>query len=531
MNSLGARSFLQKYPVEIIFTLLYISMAAVLNLQFLEGSNINTVIAGHDEYIAVKEVYSILNPLSWKHFVLAIIAGDVIFYGRIMFYTDALLAWIPFKIWGVTGMVYAVRMVHSMCVLAGLIILANTFLKDKLHKALFYISSGAVIYSVYFIMMPKPEPMQLLVLALFLYFFRKNDWSFGRHFILLGIAFGLKFNVLLLLPFVFLIPFLKRGIPVRGKNLIGAIKSMGFFLGGLAIAIPCLLLSPLKPIYIQSYLHETFGGTGKSYDDMSITVFVWLKQGFGGHYLGHWVMGYLFLLCILTAFIIQLRKMKYEGDISPTVLLLFGLVMTGVIMFTAKRIWPHYLWTGFIFMFLGFVAFIAKQASTFYKKAGTILVILFSAVSFFYFCTRDLPLYASLDNDPVVRKDLTEGKAAIDHIRKQYSKVHVVTDGTILFPFSDFVKASPYHPFASELPVPSETLFNWGGDHPEKIWDQPAELVVFYKRSPKRMLKENPNVYVGQHEALYALYLEQTKENFIQDTILGEVEIYKRRNK
>ncbi len=525
----GLKHLFINYQVEIIFTFLYLAMAALLNLQFLEGSNINTAIAGHDEYITVKEVYSILHPISWKHFFLSLIAGDVIFYGRIMFYVDALFAWIPYKIWGVEGMVYSIRMLHSVYLVSGLLILERTFLKEIFYKILFLAGSGAIFYSLYFIMMPKPEPMQLLFLALFLFYFKKSNWSFGKHFILLGIAFGLKFNILFLLPIAFLLPFHKKGITLLRQNILKAVKSLAFFIVGLLIAIPCLLLSPFKPIYMKAYIHETFYSAGKSYDDLSITVFDWLRQGFGGYYLGHWIMGYLFLSLILLVTFLQLRKMKYNHDLSALILLLFGLVMTWVIMLTTKRIWPHYLWTGYIFMLLGLIVFVSQQTSLKQRRIYLVFISMFTVVSFSFFCSRDLPMFAGLAKEKEVTLSLSEGKMAIDYISNQYPGAYVVTDGSVFYPFSDFVKAKPYHPFASTLPKAEGTTFIWSGDHPEKIWDHPAEVVVFYKRHPERMINEHPNVYLGQHENLYRIYTQATQEAFIRDTSFGEVVIYSKK--
>ena len=103
----------------------------------MEGANINQSIAGHDEYLTVREVYSIINPLSWKHFILAIIGGDIMFYGRVMFYTDALFAYLPFKLFGLDGMVYAIRMTHSLWILISFLILNNLFIKTKWNQFLF----------------------------------------------------------------------------------------------------------------------------------------------------------------------------------------------------------------------------------------------------------------------------------------------------------------------------------------------------------------------------------------------------------
>jgi hypothetical protein len=43
------------------------------------------------------------------------------------------------------------------------------------------------------------------------------------------------------------------------------------------------------------------------------------------------------------------------------------------------------------------------------------------------------------------------------------------------------------------------------------------------------MLKENPNVYVGRHEEINALFIDKTTREFELDTTIGEIHIYKYR--
>lgn len=188
--------------LDVLFLFAVAITAGLLNLQLLDNSNINFALAGHDEYLTVKEVYTILNPLSMKHFFMGIISGDVLYYGRIMFYTDAIIAFLPFKLFGITGLVYSIRLLHTFMVIVGLVLLSKTFLKDWKYRLLFYVATLILYYSAYFFMVPKPEPIQLLTLALFFYFFKKHNYQFGKHFILLGIAYGIKFNVLTILPLV-----------------------------------------------------------------------------------------------------------------------------------------------------------------------------------------------------------------------------------------------------------------------------------------------------------------------------------------
>jgi hypothetical protein len=175
------KKFIQSHPIEILFSILFLTLAAILNLQFLEGANINGFgayeakgtnggfVGGQDEYLTVKEVYSIVQPQSFKHFISAIISGDIMYYGRVMFYTDALIAYIPYKIWGINGLVYAIRMTHSLWILISFILLGTKFLKINLSKILFYTVTGGFLFTFYFVQMPKPEPIQLFFLALFLF--------------------------------------------------------------------------------------------------------------------------------------------------------------------------------------------------------------------------------------------------------------------------------------------------------------------------------------------------------------------------
>ena len=516
---------LLRHTAEILFSAVYLTMAAILNLQFLDGSNINTIIAGHDEYIAVREVYSLVNPVSWKHFLLAFIAGDVIYYGRIMFYMDALFAFIPFKIWGVAGMVYTVRMLHSVYLVTALVILSNVFLREKYQKALFLIGSGVVYYSLYFLMMPKPEPLQLLVFSIFLYYFKNRNWSFGIHFILLGIAFGLKFNFLVVLPLAFLSPFFRKGQAFR-ETVIPAIKSFGYFLLGLLIAIPCLLLSPLKPVYLKTYIHETFRGTGKSYDNADITVFDWLKDGFGGYYSGHWILGYVLLALVFVITYFQLRKFRYNHDISVLFLLASGLALTFSIMVTTKRIWPHYIWTGYVLMLLGIIVFASQQTSLKSRRIYFSLISFLMAVTLVFFVKRDLPVYAALERAPEIVADKQQTRAALQYIKTRYPGARVAADESLQYLFSDFVKANPYHPFSTELPLSGETTIVWYGDHPEDIWSQKNDLVVLYKNNPSKGFRRPMDAAVS--ERLKKLYSEQVGTNYTRDTVLGKVEIFRR---
>lgn len=517
----------KKHLPEIIYTILFLIIAVILNIQFLDGSNINTIIAGHDEYIAVKEVYSILKPVSSKHFIMAIISGNALYYGRIVFYFDALIAYVPFLLFGIKGMVMAIRMTHALLLLISLIILANTFIKSNLSKIVFFIGSFCLYYSLYFVMMPKPEPLQLLFLAIFFNKSVKKEWQFGSHFIYLGIAYGIKFNVLLMFPILYAVPFLKDGVITFKNKWLPFLKAIIYTIIGIVVAVPCLILSPIKPIFLKTYLSETFGGTVKSYDDSEIGWIDWMNQGLGGSYLGISYLAYPFLLMVLVALFYQAYQYR-KGKEKPEalILILTGAVLIIIIMLKTKRLWPHYLWTGYIFVLLGLLSDSIKNRFTQTILYSTIVFVL---ISFGYFSTRELPLYLNLEKAASVQENHRWSSQAIEYIKSKHKGARVGTDASMLYPFQDFVEVDTYHPFSGKISDPAETRFYWYNDFPDKIWEDSNSVVVFYKRLPQRLIEEKSKIYADKQNELLEIFQSNVSGKFEKDTTFGEIIIYKRK--
>ncbi len=522
------KNLLIKYPIECFLTIAFVVLSIVLNLQFLDGSNINHTIAGHDEYIAVKEIYSILKPESAKHWIMAIISGNALYYGRILFYVDAFFAAIPFWLFGIKGMVLTVRIIHSIFLLSALILLAQTFLERPLHRLLFFISTCCLYYSMYFIMMPKPEPHQLLCLAWFLNRFKKNDWAFSWHFIFLGIAYGLKFNILLLLPILFLVPVLKDGSLNFKRVILPGIKSFLFFIIGIIIAVPCLILTPVKPAFLNAYFHETFGSTEKLYDNASLSVRDWLIDGLGGAYLGWGVLAIPFAIFVVYRLVVSVKTDIKSKDYSVSILLASGFILSLVIMLKTKRLWPHYLWTAYILSVLGLILSVSKIKEKKMSIALWTIVCIFTGTSFYFFLNRELPLYLNLSSKKDVVSERELSIQAIQYVKSKYPNSRIGTDGSLLYPFEDFVNVDIFNPFEGKVSDRTNTRFYWYTDFPEKIWSENNNAIIFYKRHPEKLVKENPKIYEGRHENLYQIYLKNLNLSYARDTSFGEVIVYKR---
>lgn len=523
------KKLLKNYPLEAGFSVFFILFSIVLNSQFLIGSNINTVIAGHDEYIAVREVYSILHPISVKHFIMAVISGNALYYGRIMFYLDALFAFIPFKIWGITGMVYSIRMVHALAMFCAFVLLVNTFLEKNWQKTLAYVGLSGLYFSLYFVMMPKPEPWQLLFLALFLNQFKKNNWVFGFHYIYLGISYGLKFNVLLLLPIFFILPLLNKGKFTLSENILPGLKSILFFIVGLIVAIPCLVLAPLKPIFLNTYLRETFGGTEKTYDDVSISFLDWFHEGLGTNYLGFWALSYVFFALVFVVLFQQIKTIKQTKDFSSIVLILSGSILMFVIMIKTNRLWPHYIWTAYIFIFIGLLNGFNSMLKSAIGKINISLFIFITMLSFYGFLSSHLPKYIGLSSSKDVSNTNEWSIACISYLNESEKPLKVATDGSILYPFENFVEVDIYNPFNGEAPKINKTNFTWYTDRPEQIWEDSNDVVVLFKRHPEKMIREKSLVYKDIQDKLLQNYIKHRNQDFALDTTFGEIYVYKRK--
>ncbi len=526
-----SRFDLVKCRVELVFITMFLLIAAILNLQFLSGANLNSAIAGHDEYLTIKDVYSIIRPLSFKHFFLAVMHGSFLAYGSLMFYLDALIAFIPYKLFGLEGMVYTIRMTHAFFLVSGLSLLSHTFLRTGLSKILFMLSSLAVAHSFYFAMMPKPEPIQLFFFALFLYYFKKNEWNYGRHFLWLGMAFGLKITLLIFLPFIFIAPLFSQ-VKIEWKTkLKEGIGAFLFFLLGFIVAVPYLLLAFVRPTYIDSFLDANLRNTSKDYDDSSISLFDWLGEGLAGPYFGQESLGLIFLLLIIFVFCWRAFMMVKEKAFKGEILLSFlGLIFIVFIALKVDRLWPHYMWMGYVLSVLALNELHGATKNAFIKKGlatistGIVLLIASEFVSVNY------EKYFLVDQQPEIVTRMHDSEQLFRYIEESLDQgLDVATDGTIHYPYSQFVTADPYHPFAEDLPQDDHTDYRWFYDNYEEIWDEPNDLVVFGDRHPLKdnesLRKRFPHWDVDKH---MASCMQHLATDFVLDTIIGELEVYRR---
>ncbi|MCK9799077.1 hypothetical protein M1B34_15515 [Pseudomonas sp. MAFF 302030] len=257
----------------------------------------------------------------------------------------------------------------------------------------------AVPFSDYYVTMPKPEPIQLFLLALFCYFFVKTNANPSWHWIFAGLAFGTKISTL---PALVVFISLSFAIKLKSNKLDHCreqiTNSVKMFFIGLAIAVPILLwplilivsgcfilrwsskkfnLSIVSQclfglfwafvIYFASrkvlsvWISSTFLNTTHGADQSSINPLSWIE-----YFINTWLItpppiGVLLTFTILTYILINIitvskvENWHLEKETTALAIAIAGLVLNAAIFLTTKRLWGFYLYPGMILIIVGTV--------------------------------------------------------------------------------------------------------------------------------------------------------------------------------
>ena len=480
------KQFLGRFWAELSIMLAYLVYTGVVNFTLISGSNLNTGLSAHDEYVAVNEVYNILHPYSLKHLFMSLTTGSIQFYGREVFYLDAIVAWLPEKIWGLEGMVVSIRLFHALLMAFALFLLVKTFVKQRFFRLFLIFTLLFSHYTIYFGVMPKPEPHQFFFLALFLYYFVKREYSAGWYFVFLGLAYGIKFNILVLLPGFFVILIMKHGLIWRKLFM-----SIGYLVIGFLFANPFIILGLVKTEFLMAYLNNTFFFV-KNIDDVASVSFkdwfyqVWIVYFNSGLYLA--VFGLAIALFFLIRTIIHDRVLSL---FNPGVILLtMGLALLFPFMLWSKRLYPHYLWPGYIFFMMSIFVFIENSNFKNYIQKSFIILLSISALNY---------SISSLPSTLIERlKAETTSEKQNDCISEIFVKKEnqiVLQDIGVYYPFEHLVNNYRHHPFSGKPPIEmnAKKIFWHSGMTSSYIKElKPDWLIVstLFKESKYYLMKE-----------------------------------------
>lgn len=497
----------------------YFLFATYLNTFQTEGTcGMNDRFSQFDELVAIGDVNAIVNPGSVKHFAFYTLIGTTAMYGRAMFYVDGFFSYIPYKIWGLKGQIISTRILHTLVLLISFYLLIIAFVSNPMLRFFTALFLCLMPYTLYFSIVPKPEPYLLLFVSLFLYFSNLYQHKKSWIFVFLGLALASKISVLAILPFfAFYYIYINKGEWLKKTFWAGF-----YFVIGLFVGVPALMIGLVKRVYLTSYIEQTFGTVKQAYDDASMNAFVWIKYFFTEYFvINVWLLvPLIFLLLIL---IFRNSKIKLNLNFN-SIVLLSGLFMLVLVFITTKRLWPHYLYVSLVLLFIGTLSFVKENKYS-----------LYIGLCLFIFTVPEIKTIYNHSNYLVNREKNEQFKEVklhsemvLKYLQQNKENTPVAIDITAYLPNDVFVKACRSQPFSSDI-VEGQFRLTHINNMGEDLYLNNKCIIFNESHPPTKVLKKNQIETPDQKESL-SIFNQYVPRVFQKDSSFGKLNLYTKIN-
>jgi hypothetical protein len=348
-----------------------------------------------DEKIIFDGVAKILHPNSLTGFFQNVIDGGDQRYGRILWNLAALVSFVPERFFGESGQIVATRMLMSFMVGLGSLILVSALIQNKTLRIIALASGLIAPFTLYYSSMPKPEPILILSLALFVKFHKKYNFERDFYWIFLGIFLGAKISSL---PyFIFMIAFIvfdrnKHEIIKHFKKIFPWIL-IGFAISVPSLGILCLIIilvilsfgkNPnnkytkislvfaliISAIFFRTsiyhYLNWTIFGSAHGSDDSQVNFTSWFE-----FIIDTWFTHVsFFVVTFIAPFLVLMSYSKSQirksilGDRLINGLFWGSFFSVLLIMIDVNRLWGMYLWIPYFIMLVITLVILEKIINT-----------------------------------------------------------------------------------------------------------------------------------------------------------------------
>jgi hypothetical protein len=352
-----------------------------------------------DERITFDGVKKILHPNGLVQFFDSILNGGDHRYGRSLWNSIAIFSAIPERLFGDSGQIIAARMLQVILIVASYCVFAFGILRSWFLRLVLLVAMLTTPFSDYFMTMPKPEPLQLLFLAIFSYFFVKKNAAFSWYWIFIGLAFGTKISTLpALLVFISIALAARRKGDSFWSGKKPIINAAIAFVVGLAIAVPILFiplslsvggyfafgwairkfdLGSVSRLFIataeiivvfllsrkvlKTWISNTFLNTTHGADQVNINALSWLDYFLDKWLVAPYPIGLMFCAVVLTYLIIHGVQILKSGGVSidqkttAFAIAMAGLALNIAIFIGSKRLWGFYLYPGMVLTVAGII--------------------------------------------------------------------------------------------------------------------------------------------------------------------------------
>ncbi len=502
-------------------------------------------------------------------------------YGPIFFNINAVVCLLPKIFFGDSGLIFAARMSGAFFIIASLVILTLTFLKNWILRSLCLLVLLNVPSINYLMCNPKPEPIQLFFLSLFFYFFKKNEFSISKpYWIFLGISFGTKISTFLFLIFLPVFSLFYSYLKHSFHTAITKVTLTIFFIFlGLVVSAPFLftnfflyfiIFNITKSLFLKNmrenpYLEtllilalitiniistailqnhfaftaetynwfvNTFRSTHHPADHQSINFLSWLDYFFRT-WLGDSIFLNAFLftsffLITLKGFNLFLKNYPLNKNIFCAFTILFsGIITIFTLFINVKRLWAFYLTPWVICIIIGVFSFFElaykKNRLTEELKYRTILTSLIPLIFIF-------SIISAMTN--WIPYNFIYYKNYSLRTESEFFKKEKLSYLTIL-DFLETTSEKRGYPitvaYDSFLPIPDKNFkfFTHRFFEPFEKWDTAYDAIILSDRIKKRV-QQNPDPKTYEYNQLLIEKAGYEKHVLIDDSSCAYNNCYKR---
>lgn len=506
---------------EIAIFLIFSTLYAVLNSKNLLGSHSLFM----DEKLIFDGVLRILQPTDFHSLFIAITDGGDQRYGRLLWNLIALFSFFPHKIWGVQGVIFTERMFGGVVIILAIMILARIYRRNVFSYSLIVTAIILLPFTTYYATTPKPEPLILFFLSLYLLKSKTLKNMLGKQWIFLGIIVGLKISSVFILFAIILVISMQTFVNKEKLKTNDLQLSLAYFSIGFSIAVPTLyvfaifgigliVITKLTLTRMQLILARVTASM------IAFTVLVISEQSFRNYFT--WIignsrhgsdselinykswLGYIFevyfqsqisaLVVLILTVIVAFNKVRIHGANRNLELLLpffLGLVTTIPIILFVERIWGFYLWCGSIFLVIT-IHNLVKYANLNPKEyfalflicAGTLTVERVNPIQFFETEVRNVLTIQSSANFRLQNLRYTKIVNVLDSESSSSGKVLTVAFDPILW-IPNSTERYEIRPF-------------WG---PYTGWETPIDILVFSNlHTPASATSQDRNLQTRRSE-------------------------------
>lgn len=414
---------------EISFLILTISLCIAFlyfNIYANTDLAIGRFVLDMDERTAFNGVQKILHPIDLENFFWSIRDGIDHRYGRIFWNAMAAASYIPEKLFGESGQIIASRGLQVFLLFMAACFFSYFIVDTWYARFIIFLAIFTLPFSAYYQTNPKPEPIQLFFLSLYICYYYKKKMNFGWYWVFLGLAFGAKISTLPAAAIFFLASALIYCRNSNDRMFRYVINTIMWFVFGFCLAVPIflfpyfiLLVSYTTLLYLNiainnnyrkpilfvilliflamlyksgktplaQWFSNTFLNTTHGSDQASIDFLSWLN-----YFFGEWLQApfYVSVSFVLITFIpvllivinwIRKNRMSRNRLVFLTVFLA-GLSLNLSIFISAQRLWGFYLFPGTVLLIISIVG-ICEDAINCrqYSKNTTLKVASIFAIS------------------------------------------------------------------------------------------------------------------------------------------------------